>query len=100
MDRKQGEDTMGKKQKKITSSAPKAAPKNEPDNGMTLKDLLSSDIVSKLKAQADEMKQAEASRKEELRKQEEEKKKLEQKRLENDFSYLLDNSDPSWSKHK
>lgn len=91
---------MGKKKKNIASSASKAAPKNEADSGVTLKDLLSNDIVNKLKAQADDMKQAEASRKEELRKQEEEKKKLEQKRLENDFSYLLENSDPNWSKHK
>ncbi|WP_054024556.1 YqkE family protein [Bacillus sp. FJAT-28004] len=91
---------MGKKQKKITSSAPRSAPKNEPDNGLTLKDLLSNEVLGKLKAQADDMKQAEALRKEELRKQEEEKKKQEQKRLENDFSYLLDNSDPNWSKHK
>lgn len=95
---------MGKKQKKVHSSAPRSAPKaasnNEQDNGMTLKDLLSSDMLNKLKAQADEMKQAEANLKEDLRKQEEEKKKQEQKRLENDFSYLLENSDPSWSKHK
>lgn len=95
---------MGKKQKKITSSAPrtssKNAPKNESENGLTLKDLLSNEVLGKLKAQADDMKQAEASRKEELRKQEEEKKKQEQKRLENDFSYLLENSDPNWSKHK
>jgi hypothetical protein len=91
---------MGKKQKKAVSAPPKAASKKEADNGLTLKDLLGSDVLSKLKAQADEMKQAEASRKEELRKQEEEKKKQEQKRLENDFSYLLENSDPNWSKHK
>ncbi|OBZ17504.1 MULTISPECIES: YqkE family protein [Bacillales] len=91
---------MGKKQKKAASQPPKAQPKKEADNGLTLKDLLGSDVLNKLKAQADEMKQAEATRKEELRKQEEEKKKQEQKRLENDFSYLLDHSDPNWSKHK
>ncbi|MDQ8737701.1 YqkE family protein [Paenibacillus sp. LHD-38] len=91
---------MGKKQKKVSSPMPKSAPKADSDNGLTLKDLLSSEMLNKLKAQADEMKQTEAARKEDLRKQEEEKKKQEQKRLENDFSYLLENSDPNWSKHK
>ncbi|MGO4544892.1 YqkE family protein [Paenibacillus sp. 2TAB23] len=91
---------MGKKQKKMASSPPRQASKPESDSGLTLKDLLSSDVLSKLKLQADEMKQADADKKEELRKQEEDKKRAEQKRLENDFSYLLDNSDPNWSKHK
>ncbi|MNZ94805.1 hypothetical protein D3C78_1139220 [compost metagenome] len=91
---------MGKKQKKMTSQPARTAPKKDEEQGMTLKDLLSSDVLGKLKAQADEMKQAESDRKEQLRKQEEERKKQEQKLLENDFAYLLDNSDPNWSKHK
>ncbi|WP_138751018.1 YqkE family protein [Paenibacillus sinopodophylli] len=91
---------MGKKQKKVASQSPKQAAKVETEGGLTLKDLLSSDVLSKLKLQADEMKQADAAKKEAIRLQAEEKKKAEQKRLENDFSYLLENSDPSWSKHK
>lgn len=91
---------MGKKQKKPASAPFKAAPKKEEDNGLTLKDLLGKDIVGKLKEQSDKLKQAEADVKENQRLEAEEKKKAEQKRLENDFSYLLDNSDPNWSKHK
>lgn len=91
---------MSKKRKQAASSAAKAAPKGEKDNPVLLNELLGADIVKKLKAQAEELKKAEETRKEDIRKQEEEKKKQEQKRLENDFSYLLENSDPSWSKHK
>lgn len=91
---------MGKKMKSANSSSAKSVTKGEKDHPVLLNELLSADIVNKLKAQAEELKKAEASRKEEVRQQEEEKKKLEQKRLENDFSYLLENSDPNWSKHK
>lgn len=91
---------MGKKRKPAVSSSAKFTPKSEKDQPILLNELLSADIVNKLKAQAEELKKAEASRKEQIRMQEEEKKKLEQKRLENDFSYLLENSDPNWSKHK
>ncbi|MDF2923443.1 MAG: hypothetical protein K0R57_2357 [Paenibacillaceae bacterium] len=76
---------------------------NASDNGdkpATLKDLLNADIVSKLKAQADEMKAAEEARKQAQRKQEEEARRAEQKRLENDFEYLLNNSKQDWRKHK
>ncbi|MFF2887523.1 YqkE family protein [Paenibacillus sp. NPDC057967] len=68
--------------------------------GATLKELLGADTLQKLKAQADELKTAEADRKEKQRLQEEEAKKQEKKRLENDFSYLLENSDSKWSKYK
>ncbi|RJE90110.1 DUF3886 domain-containing protein [Paenibacillus sp. 1011MAR3C5] len=69
-------------------------------SGATLKDLLGADTLQKLKAQAEDLKQAEAKRKEQQRLQEEEAKKQEKKRLENDFSYLLENSDNNWSKYK
>lgn len=75
-------------------------PAEEANQGNSLKDLLGADTIQKLKAQADEMKAAEQKRKEEKRKQEEEAKKQEQKRLENDFAYLLDNSDSNWGKFK
>jgi hypothetical protein len=91
---------MGKKRKPAVSSSARTAHAGEKDHPVLLNELLSAEIVNKLKAQAEELKKAEANRKEEIRKQEEEKKKLEQKRLENDFSYLLENSDPNWSKHK
>lgn len=91
---------MGKKKKPAVSSSAKLTSKSEKDQPVLLNELLNADIVKKLKAQAEELKKAEETRKEDIRKQEEEKKKLEQKRLENDFSYLLDNSDPNWSKHK
>lgn len=68
--------------------------------GATLKERLGADIIGKLKAQADEMKQAEAERLASLRKREEEAKKKERERLENDFSYLLENSDSNWNKYK
>ncbi|NIK77675.1 hypothetical protein FHS15_002811 [Paenibacillus castaneae] len=95
---------MAKKRKQTNQHPAKQqsqqSSKAEKDNPVLLNELLNPEIVSKLKAQAEEMKQTEANKKEEIRKQEEEKKKQEQKRLENDFAYLLDNSDPSWSKHK
>ncbi|MCR2802944.1 YqkE family protein [Paenibacillus soyae] len=75
-------------------------PAEEAKQGNSLKDLLGAATIQKLKAQADEMKLAEQKRKEEKRRQEEEAKKQEQKRLENDFAYLLDNSDPNWGKFK
>lgn len=91
---------MGKKQKRASNHEARQAPKPEEEGGLSLKELLSAETIGKLKAQADGLKQAEAARKEEQRKQEEEKKKQEQKRLENDFSYLLENSDSNWSKYK
>ncbi|MCA0758506.1 DUF3886 domain-containing protein [Paenibacillus sp. N4] len=91
---------MGKKQKRASNHEARQTSKPEESGGLSLKELLSADTIGKLKAQADGLKQAEAARKEEQRKQEEEKKKQEQKRLENDFSYLLENSDSNWSKYK
>lgn len=91
---------MAKKDKKRKPERPAVKDSGAEPQGATLRDLLGADTISKLIAQADEMKQAEAARKEQLRKQEEEAKKQEQKRLENDFSYLLENSDKNWSKYK
>ncbi|WP_342554554.1 YqkE family protein [Paenibacillus sp. FSL R7-0652] len=77
--------------------APKAQTQDKP---ATLKDLLSSDVLEKLKAQANEAKAAEAERKEQERLQAEEARKAEQKRKDNDFEYLLNNSSMDWKKHK
>ncbi|MCP1182536.1 YqkE family protein [Paenibacillus sp. 1781tsa1] len=85
------------KSKKRTP-APKAAVAQ--DKPTTLKDLLSSDVLEKLKAQADEAKAAEAALKEQERQQAEEARQAEQKRRDNDFEYLLNNSPMDWKKHK
>ncbi|WP_434752612.1 YqkE family protein [Paenibacillus amylolyticus] len=77
--------------------APKAQNQDKPT---TLKDLLSSDVLEKLKAQADEAKADEAQRKEQERIQAEEARQAEQKRRDNDFEYLLNNSSLDWKKHK
>ncbi|MFD0586979.1 YqkE family protein [Paenibacillus sp. GCM10027627] len=70
------------------------------EQGATLKERLGADILSKLKAQAEQLKAEENDKKELQKKQADEAKKLEQKQKENDFSYLLDNSDSNWSKYK
>ncbi len=68
---------------------------NSQDKPATLKDLLSPDILSKLKLQATELKAEEEKIAAEKSKQIEEQKKAEQKRLDNDFEYLLNKSMPS-----
>lgn len=86
--------------KNTRKQTPTPAASAQADKPATLKDLLNADIVSKLKAQADEMKADELKRKEEKRKQEEEARKAEQKRLENNFEHLLNNSSMDWKKYK
>ncbi|WP_151732934.1 YqkE family protein ['Paenibacillus yunnanensis' Narsing Rao et al. 2020] len=83
--------------KKKTASAPRPAAADAP---ATLKDMLSSDVLSKLKAQADALKAEENAKKEAARQAAEEQRKAEQKRLDNDFAHLLANSDPNWHKFK
>jgi hypothetical protein len=83
--------------KKRTGGASKPESQDKP---ATLKDLLSPDILSKLKAQAEELKADEGKRKEEALKQAEEARKAEQKRLDNDFEHLLNNSSTDWRKYK
>lgn len=83
--------------------APMRKPAREPerqDQGPTLKDLLRPDVVSKLKAQADDLKAAEEQRKERARQEAEERRQAERKRLENDFEYLLNNSSMDWKNAK
>jgi hypothetical protein len=83
--------------KKRVGHTPPSASENKP---ATLKDLLNPEILDKLKAQANEMKAAEAEHKEQQRKQAEEERKAEQKRLEGNFEYLLENSSMDWKKYK
>jgi len=70
------------------------------DAPATLKDMLSREVLDKLKAQSDEWKAEETSRKEAERKALEDQRKAEQKRLENDFAHLLENSSQDWHKFK
>ncbi|MDQ0196496.1 YqkE family protein [Paenibacillus wynnii] len=83
--------------KKKTPSAPRTPAAEGP---ATLKDLLSSEVLGKLKAQSDELKAEENNRKELARKAVEDKRIAEQKRLENDFEHLLENSSQDWHKYK
>lgn len=77
---------------------PKQAEPDAPQS--TLKDLLSSDTLQKLKERADAMKEDERKRAEEKRAAEQEAKKAEEKRLANDFGHLLDNSRLDWKTFK
>lgn len=86
---------MSKKKRPAAAPAPAAQ-----DKPATLKDLLSPEVLSKLKAQADEMKAEEAKRKEEARQKGEAERKAEQKRLDNDFEHLLNQSKADWRKYK
>lgn len=83
--------------KKQNTSAPRPAAADAP---ATLKDLLSSDVLNKLKAQSDALKAEEQDKKEAVRKAAEDQRKAEQKRLENDFAHLLENSNQDWHKFK
>jgi hypothetical protein len=83
--------------KKRHSAVQKPASQEKP---VTLKDFLNPDIVSKLKAQSDEMKKIEEQKKQEIRKQAVEAQSAEKKRLENDFEHLLSNSSLDWKKYK
>lgn len=93
---------MGKKQKKVTFQKQYESKKQDSDTagGNSLKDLLQKDVLAKLKQQAEEVKQEDAAKQKAAADAQAEAKRLEQKRLENDFNYLLENSDPNWSKYK
>lgn len=86
------------KKKKVSTTRPGSRPAE--DKPATLKDLLHPDVVEKLKAQADEQKEAEAREREEKRKKAEEARKAEQKRLDNDFEHLLNNTKMDWRNFK
>ena len=70
------------------------------DKPATLKDMLSTAQLDALKAAADSLKAEESRKMEEERRRREEERKLEQKRRENDFEYLLNNSDQEWKNYK
>lgn len=89
---------MAKKRK--PTGMPNRPQETEEKPASTLRDLLSRDVVDKLKAQADEMKAQEQKKREEERVKAAEARKAEQKRLDNDFEYLLNNSKMDWKQHK
>lgn len=86
---------MAKKKKMPSPSRPPTA-----EGPATLKDMLSSEVLDKLKAQTDEWKAEENNRKELARKAVEDQRNAEKKRLENDFGHLLENSSQDWHKYK
>ena len=65
---------------------------NSNDKRITLQDLLSPEIVPKLKTQKHEIQAIEEKRIAAEKQLEEEVRKVEEKRLENDFEYLLNQS--------
>jgi Protein of unknown function (DUF3886) len=89
---------MAKKKRQAPASNQTRA--SQEDKPATLKDLLNPELVNKLRAQADAMREDEAKKKEEARKQAEEARKKEQKRLDNNFEHLLENSQMDWRKFK
>ncbi len=84
--------------KKNKASARPAAPAQ--DKPATLKDMLSADVLDKLKAQATELREQEHERQEQQRLKVEEERRAKQKRRDNDFGYLLENSKQDWKKYK
>ncbi|GGO07947.1 YqkE family protein [Saccharibacillus kuerlensis] len=63
------------------------------DKPATLKDMLNPEVLAKLQAQANELKATEEERRQEELRMTAEAKKAERKRLENDFEYLLSQSE-------
>ncbi|BFH64857.1 MULTISPECIES: YqkE family protein [Paenibacillus] len=86
---------MAKKKRPDAAVKPQTA-----DKPATLKDLLSSDVLNKLKQQSEELKAEQQKHKEEELKKAEAARKAEQKRRDNDFEYLLENSSMDWKKYK
>ncbi len=97
---------MGKKKKQrhgmhtASGTASGRSQQLSSDVQATLKDRLSGEVLDKLKMQAKEWKKDEADRKEQERLRKEEERRAEQQRLENDFTYLLNNSSADWRKFK
>jgi NADH:ubiquinone oxidoreductase subunit C len=85
----------------------KKKPRNSPtsavdqkDNPVTLKEMLGSETVTKLKQHAEALKQEEAQRQENKRLEAEAARQAEQKLKESDFEYLLNQSGMDWKKFK
>lgn len=66
----------------------------------TLKDLLNADVLAKLQAQSNEMKEKERTEQEQKRQAEVARREKEKKELESNFEYLLKNSKMDWKQFK
>ncbi|MCI3920086.1 YqkE family protein [Paenibacillus sp. TRM 82003] len=88
---------MGKRKRQGATGSPPPASDDKP---ATLKDLVGADVLARLKAQAEELRQHEAEVRERQRLDEERRRKEEQKRLDNNFEHLLNNSGMDWKKFK
>lgn len=92
---------MAKKNRQAVAQASKPKAAAGDSQQATLKDLLSADVLSKLKEQSNALKAAEEHKKQAAAQKADEARKQEQKRLENDMEYLLNNSKPGdWKKYK
>ncbi|MFD2115894.1 YqkE family protein [Paenibacillus yanchengensis] len=69
-------------------------------SGHTMQDLIDDTMLQKLKLQAKELEAAEQQRVELEQQKKLAAKQAEKKQKENDFAYLLENSDPNWNKYK
>jgi hypothetical protein len=76
------------------SDAPKEA------KATTLKDLLNPDVLAKLTATSNEMKEQERNEQEQKRQSEVARREKEKKALESNFEYLLNNSKMDWKNFK
>jgi hypothetical protein len=72
-------------------------PKDKPT---TLKDMLNPEMLKKLQERSNEMKEQERIREEQRRQAEIARREKEQKELDNNFEYLLNNSNLDWRKFK
>jgi C4-type Zn-finger protein len=88
---------MANKKRKQGHSVPSTA--ESKDQTLTLKDLLGTETVSKLKAHAEQLKQEETSKQEKIRQEAEASRLNELKLKENDFEYLLNNSSKESGKY-
>ncbi|WP_020615135.1 YqkE family protein [Paenibacillus daejeonensis] len=86
---------MAKKKKPITPQR-----QTEPNSGATLKDLLSPEMASKLKAQSEAWKAEEAEAQAAKRRQAEEERQAREKQLEQNFEHLLNHSKQDWRNFK
>jgi hypothetical protein len=84
-----------KKQRQSPTSAVDQA-----DKPVTLKEMLGSETVAKLRQHAEALKQEEARQQENRRLEVEAARQAEQKLKENDFEYLLSQSGMDWKKFK
>lgn len=81
--------------------AERAAAKPSPDRtSQTLKDMLAPEVLQQLQSAKHKWQADEERRAEQFRQQAAERRKKEREQLENNFEYLLNQSDLDWKKFK